>query len=290
MNSPIWLPSVATVRSRSSSGWRSSRVKNSMTPITRRLLRTGNASMPRRSSRALKRSAARRWVVRQVGNPCGLPSSQTRPGRPAPRGSVISRVTASKSRSSAVRVPDGLRAKDGAAAVHVPEDPDLPAEILADGLQDRGTRLLNDSRLRHHTADIVLDQDPPFLLPARGDIEKGDYRATKHSAVQNGRGGVLHGEARAVLAPEYFVLHAHRFAAVDRAMRSGTPLPGMASGPRASGGSAGACSAPAPRSGVKPEHLAHRRGSGKYSGPPGRFRRALHWWIRGALQTVQDRL
>ena len=60
----------------------------------------------------------------------------------------------------------------------------LPAEILADRLQDLGHRLLQRRRLGHHAADVVLHQNPPLLLPPRRDIDERDHRAAEHARLR----------------------------------------------------------------------------------------------------------
>src|SRR5436190_5473069 len=95
-NWPIWLPRLASVSSRSSSGTRSSRVKNSIAPRTRCPLRTGKERPAWSPASAAARARGKFGSTRTSSIHAGSPVATTRPGRPSPSARTVSRDATSK--------------------------------------------------------------------------------------------------------------------------------------------------------------------------------------------------
>ncbi len=86
MNCPIWVPIAVSMRSRSSSGCRISRLKNSITPTTVYPSRIGNPRAACKPSRAAAGARGKFRSVTTSGIHAGSPLAHTRPGSPTPAG------------------------------------------------------------------------------------------------------------------------------------------------------------------------------------------------------------
>ena len=176
MNMPIWLPTVASIDSSPSSGSRISRLKNSITLSTsprskHRETRTRRAALrARRSRRAESSRRARR--------------RESRPARRWPRRGPAGRCRARNVSERLIGVelgkcvqrrgPDLGAAQGVGLAVDRPERAVLPAERLADGLEDLRRRLVDASRrrgarvprrTRRSVADLTAGRIRVFVLP-----------------------------------------------------------------------------------------------------------------------------
>ena len=97
MNCPIWLPIESNMSSNSGSSLRTSRLKNSITPITWSPLRTRKRKRRVQSLfRSQSRAAENSGLPGTSGSHAGCTISHTHPGRPTPFLYAIFRVSASK--------------------------------------------------------------------------------------------------------------------------------------------------------------------------------------------------
>ena len=130
-NSPIWLPTLVSIDSRSSSGARISRLKNSITLSTSPRSRIGNPNAACRPSRAATCARGKLVSCTTSGIQAGSPLAQTRPGSPTPRANVEARLMASNSgKCGGGSRPDLRAAKDVGAAIDGPERAVLPVRAL----------------------------------------------------------------------------------------------------------------------------------------------------------------
>ncbi len=114
--------------------------------------------------------------------------------------------------------------------VVAPEHPDVPAEAVADRLQEAGQHLVLSGGLGQHLADRVLHRQPDPGVLAHGVLGEGHDAAARALRVGHREGRVLGEERRAVAPPEQLVVQAHGPAAVpgvqQRAvgLREGAPV------------------------------------------------------------------
>ena len=106
-NWPTWLPSTRIVSSSCSSGSRSSREKNSITPTTPSRAAAAGSRTPRAGRTRRAASARGKFaVLGRVDDPGRLARLERRgPGRPSPGASVIRSLSASNSGAPSARVP-----------------------------------------------------------------------------------------------------------------------------------------------------------------------------------------
>ena len=171
MNMPIWLPTLASIESRSASGSRISRLKNSITLRTSPRSRTGNPNAAWSPSRAATSARGKFASWTTSGIQAGSACAQTRPGRPIPRANVVSRLAASN-RGNRLTGPSRSR-RSGALglAVDLPERAVLPAERLADRLENLRRGFGEGGGLDQRAGDHVLGRQSssanPLPLSAR---------------------------------------------------------------------------------------------------------------------------
>ena len=141
-----------------SSGWRMSRLKNSITPSTSPPRSIGMANALRRPTRAAMAARGKLSSCCDVGNPRRLARAQTRPGRPVP--AANDHLPADVGELLELRgalLPAAHPPQRRARAIHFPERAVLPAERDADrpqhprrGLGQRGRLRQRARRLVHH--------------------------------------------------------------------------------------------------------------------------------------------
>ena len=154
-NMPIWLPMVVSIESRSASGGRISRLKNSITLSTSPRSRMGNPNAAWSPSRAATGARGKFSSCVTSGIHTGSPFAHTRPGSPVPRGKVDERLTALNSGNCGGRRREDLgTAQDVVLAIDVPERAVLPVERAADRFEDPrhglGERRGLDERAGNH--------------------------------------------------------------------------------------------------------------------------------------------
>ncbi len=157
MNMPIWLPTVESIESRSASGSRISRLKNSMTLSTSPRSRTGKPNAAWRPSRAAMPARGKFASCTTSGIHAGSPLAQTRPGRPMPRLNVAAAARLVELGEPQQRgVPDLGAAERVSLAVDRPERAVLPSERLADRLEDFRGRFVYGRRVEERARRDIL--------------------------------------------------------------------------------------------------------------------------------------
>src|SRR4029450_4191046 len=164
-NCPTSLPSTRIVQSTRSSGSRSLREKNSITPTTPRGLLSGN---PKAAWSPLRLAASARGKFASSGtSEIQIASSRasTRPGRPPrgarrirPRsGSTAGAPPALQPRRPPAAVPGADAAEPLGLGVDLPDRAELPPELFADRLKHGGVDLDRVVLFREDPGDRVLD-------------------------------------------------------------------------------------------------------------------------------------
>ena len=169
MNMPISLPTADSIESRSSSGSRISRLKNSSTLSTSPWRRMGNPNAACSPSRAAIGARGKFVSFVTSGIHAGWRDVQTRPGRPRPGANVQVRLAASNSGNDASgAVPDLGAAQHVRRVVDRPERAVIPAERLADRLEDPRRGLVDRRRGEQRACGDVLGGQPPIPGTRRG--------------------------------------------------------------------------------------------------------------------------
>ncbi len=156
-NWPTWLPIVASISRSSSSGRAISRLKNSSTPRTCSPSTMGVPRAPRRPSWLATRARGKLSSLPTSGMNAGRRLSHTLPGRPDARseGEAAARLL-ERGECQAGPLPRLHAAQDARRFVDPPQPAVVPAERLADRLQDAGGRLPERCRLGEGARRLVL--------------------------------------------------------------------------------------------------------------------------------------
>ena len=182
-NRPIWLPMLVSIDSRSSSGARISRLKNSITPRTSPRSRMGNPNAAWSPSRAAIGGAREIRVLDDVGNPRRLrrwprrgPAGRCRGGTWMPwLDGVELREVALKRRSRSRRAAQDVR-----LPIDRPERAVLPAERACRWPRGSSARPRRTSTPRpapgHHVLGRESSLGNPFPLRARPSRAVGTWR------------------------------------------------------------------------------------------------------------------
>ena len=168
-NRPIWLPTLVSIDSRSSSGARISRLKNSMTLWTSPRSRIGKPNARVQSFARGNRRARKIRVADDVGNPGGLRRSPRRGPADRRRGAnVVVRLTAIEfGKLTGESAPGVDAAKDVGLAVDPPERAVLPVERFADRLENLRRRFAERGRFDERARRDVLGRQTTLGMRIR---------------------------------------------------------------------------------------------------------------------------